>query len=73
MSEDHGILRPLVFVVLRLLEPLARLVFVFAPMTTFLSTLAADPLVEWSRPRYPPSPWTDLRRAYLDECRGESA
>jgi hypothetical protein len=70
MSENYGLMRPLVFITLRLLEPVLRLVLIYAPFTAIALTMATDPLLEWSRPRYLPDLRTDLRVVYTTEGRG---
>jgi hypothetical protein len=64
MSEDYGLLRPLVFITLRLIEPVLRLVFCFAPFPLFPMRWITAPMLEWSRPRYLPDLRTDLRVVY---------
>lgn len=69
MSDDYGLLRAVVFVVLVCLEPPMRLLAAFAPHTMLALALATDDLLEWSRPPRLPEPRTDLRVAYRDERR----
>jgi hypothetical protein len=67
MSENYGLVRPLVFIIMRLLEPALRLVLIYAPFTAIVITMVTDPLLEWSRPRYLPNLRTDLRVVYATE------